>query len=355
VSPYHFSGTEDSITTAEVYGSLAPGQSIQHVAAFEDWRVRGLERGRVMTQGQGPSSDNVATGPNTPLKLVPRRHPGYWVSGFIVLFALGSLFWGFARGNIDWGIIPHFIVSGVIVSGFEKTILIAVLAMIFGLILGTLFAVMRLSHNPVMSAVAWLYVWAFRGTPVLVQLLIWFNLALIFPSIGVPGVFHFQTVSLITPFLAALLGLGINEGAYLTEIIRGGILSVDSGQTMAAKAHGLSARQTLTKIVLPQAMPAILPTIGNEAIGMLKTSSLAAVIGYMELLASAESIYYVNARVMELLFVAAFWYLVATSVTSVGQYYVELHFGRSQVRRRSLADRALRSLLMKKKVLTSEH
>jgi len=349
-----FGETEESTATAELDGSLEPGRWISHVDTFEDWRVQSLERGGAVTQGQGSSSDNAFAGLNTPLKLVPRRHPGYWVSGFIVLFALGALFWGFARGNIDWGIIPHFIVSGVIVSGFEKTILMAVLAMVLGLILGTLFAVMRLSHNPVMSAVAWLYVWAFRGTPVLVQLLIWFNLALVFPSIGIPGVFHFQTVSLITPFVAALLGLGINEGAYLTEIIRGGILSVDSGQTLAAKAHGLSARQTLTKIVLPQAMPAILPTIGNEAIGMLKMSSLAAVIGYMELLASAESIYYVNARVMELLFVAAFWYLVATSVTSVGQYYVERHFGRSQARQRSLADRALRSLLTKNKLLTRE-
>src|SRR5665213_362119 len=214
-------------------------------------------------------------GSGAPLKLVARRHPGYWVSGVIVVALLGALVWGFARGNIDWGIVPHYIVSGVIIKGFEKTLLIAALAMILGLVLGTCFAVMRLSNNPVMSAVAWLYVWAFRGTPVLVQLLIWFNLPLVFPSIGIPGLFHVQTVQLITPFLAALLGLGINEGAYLTEIIRGGILSVDSGQTLAAKAHGLSSRQTLAKIILPQAMPAILPTIGNEAIGMLKMSSSA--------------------------------------------------------------------------------
>jgi polar amino acid transport system permease protein len=292
-------------------------------------------------------SNSGDTGAPMALKLLSRRHPGHWVSGFIALCALGGLFYGFANGNIDWGIIPHFIFSGVIISGFEKTLLIAVLAMILGLILGTVFAVMRLSRNPIMSAIAWLYVWSFRGTPVLVQLLIWFNLALIFPRIGIPGIFHVQTVQLITPLLAALLGLGINEGAYLTEIIRGGILSVDSGQTLAAKAHGLSSRQTLAKIVLPQAMPAILPTIGNEAIGMLKMSSLAAVIGYTELLESAESIYYVNARVMELLFVAAFWYLVATSVTSVGQYYLERHFGRSQARRRSMADRVLQALVTK--------
>jgi polar amino acid transport system permease protein len=284
---------------------------------------------------------------STPLKLLPRRHPAYWVSGFVVLCVLGYLIWAFAHAQVNWPTVPRFLFSGIIISGFEKTVLVAVLAMVIGLTLGTLFAVMRLSKNPLLSAIAWFYVWAFRGTPVLVQLLIWFNLAIIFPSFSIPGIFHVQTVQVITPFIAALLGLGINEGAYLTEIIRGGILSVDTGQTLAATSLGLSRRQTLAKIVLPQAMPAIIPTIGNEAIGMLKTSSLAAVIGYAELLESAESIYYVNERVMELLFVASIWYLAATSVTSVGQYYVERHFGRSQVRQRSLADRALQTVIAK--------
>lgn len=274
-----------------------------------------------------------------------RPHPTRWITGFIALCALAAICLALANAQIKWSVVPRYITSSTIIAGFEKTVLISVLAMLVGLGLGVIFAVMRLSPNRVTSGIAWLYVWLFRGTPVFLQLLMWFNLALIFPHLSIPGLFHAQTVHVITPFLAALLGLGINEGAYLTEIIRGGILSVDAGQTLAAKAHGLSKRQTLSRVVLPQAMPAILPTIGNESIGMLKTSALAAVIGYTELLQSAQTIYYVNARVMELLFVAAFWYLVATSVTSVGQYYVERHFGRSQVRRRSLADQLIHRLL----------
>lgn len=272
-----------------------------------------------------------------------RRNPSHWVVGFLTLCLLGFFCFAFANANIEWGVVPKYLTSAPILSGLQKTLLISVLAMVLGLALGVIFAAMRLSKNPVTSAIAWLYVWLFRGTPVFVQLLIWFNLALIFPRISIPGVFDVQTVKVITPFLAALLGLGINEGAYLTEIIRGGILSVDSGQTQASVSLGLSRRRTLRHVILPQAMPAILPTIGNESIGMLKYSALAAVIGYAELLQSAQTIYYVNGRVMELLFVASIWYLVATSATSIAQYYLEQHFGRSEVRRRSLADRLLRA------------
>ncbi|HCU95465.1 MAG TPA: ABC transporter permease [Actinobacteria bacterium] len=272
-----------------------------------------------------------------------RKHPSHWVVGLLVLCVLGFLCFALANANIGWEVIPKYLTSATILSGLEKTLLISALAMLVGLALGVIFAAMRLSKNPVTSAIAWLYVWLFRGTPVFVQLLIWFNLALIFPGIGIPGVFHVQTVKVITPFLAALLGLGINEGAYLTEIIRGGILSVDSGQTHASVSLGLSRRRTLRHVILPQAMPAILPTIGNESIGMLKYSALAAVIGYTELLQRAQTIYYVNGRVMELLFVASIWYLAATSATSIAQYYLEQHFGRSEVRRRSVADRLLRS------------
>lgn len=278
------------------------------------------------------------------LRLHPRRHPLRWLAAAATLCVLGAIGYVFANGDLEWSVVPDYITSSVILEGFKNTVIISVLAMIVGLLLGVVFAVMRLSKNPVTSAVAWLYVWLFRGTPVLVQLLIWFNLALFFPSVGIPGIFHEQTVHVITPFVAALLGLGINEGAYLAEVIRGGILSVDPGQREAAAAFGLGGRRTLTKIILPQAMTAILPTVGNEAIGMLKMSSLATVISYSELLQSSQSIYFVNGRVVELLFVASFWYLVATSVTSVGQYYIERHFGKSQARQRSAIDRMLRTL-----------
>ncbi|WP_433444422.1 amino acid ABC transporter permease [Nonomuraea sp. CA-141351] len=278
-------------------------------------------------------------------RLHARPHPLRWVTGALVVAALVLLLTAFVRGQIDWRVVGEYFTAQKILSGFAQTILISVLAMVLGIVLGTGFAVMRLSANPVLSTIAWLYVWLFRGTPVLLQLMMWFNLSLIFPTLGIPGLFEEPTINVITPFVAALLGLGINEGAYLTEVIRGGILSVDAGQAEAASALGLSRRTTLRKIVLPQAMPAIIPPIGNEAIGMLKTSALAATISYTEILTNAQQIYYVNGKVMELLFVAAFWYLIATSVTSVGQYYLERRFQRSAVRRRSVADQIIASAL----------
>jgi polar amino acid transport system permease protein len=186
---------------------------------------------------------------------------------------------------------------------------------------------MRLSHNPVTSTVSWFYIWLFRGTPVLVQLLIWYNLALVFPTM-----FGHSTSDIMTPFVAALLGLGINEGAYMAEIVRAGIGSVDHGQTEAAHALGMTSGQTLRRVVLPQAMRVIIPPTGNEFINMLKTSSLAYTIQYSELLLSAVSIYTRNLQVIELLFTVSLWYLLLTSVFSIGQYYVERRFARGAAR-----------------------
>jgi polar amino acid transport system permease protein len=196
-----------------------------------------------------------------------------------------------------------------------------------GIALGVAFAVMRLSRNPVTSTVSWFYIWLFRGTPVLVQLLIWYNLALVFPTM-----FGHSTSDIMTPFVAALLGLGINEGAYMAEIVRAGIASVDEGQTEASQALGMTQSQTLRRVVLPQAMRVIIPPTGNEFINMLKTSSLAYSIQYGELLLSAVSVYTRNLQVIELLFTVSLWYLVLTSVFSVGQYYLERRFARGASR-----------------------
>ncbi len=263
-------------------------------------------------------------------KVVPLRHPARWLSALIVLALLAFFGLALANAQISWATVGKYFASSPILIGFAHTILISVLAMLLGLLLGLIFAVMRLSVNPVTSGVAWLYVWLFRGTPIFLQLLLWFNLALIFPHLHIPGIVDARTVQVITPFVAALLGLGINEGAYVTEIIRGGILSVDEGQRDAAAVIGLSPFQTLRLIILPQAMRVVIPPLGNEAIGMLKFSSLASVISYSELLNKAQSIYYVNGQVMELLIVASIWYIIATSVLSTGQYFVERRFGRSQ-------------------------
>src|SRR3954464_4288112 len=256
-----------------------------------------------------------------PLVAVPVRHYGRWISAVVVLAAVGAVGYAFSQAEIDYGTTRDFFNASTIVHGAGRTLLISVLAQAMGIALGVVFAVMRLSANPVTSTVSWFYIWLFRGTPVLVQLLIWYNLALIFPTI-----LGHSTSDLMTPFVAALLGLGINEGAYMAEIVRAGIGSVDHGQTEAAHALGMTSGQTLRRIVLPQAMRVIIPPTGNEFINMLKTSSLAYSIQYAELLLSAVSIYTRNLQVIELLFTVSIWYLVLTSVFSIGQYFLERRF-----------------------------
>jgi len=261
-------------------------------------------------------------------KIVRLKHPGQWLAGVAVVILLGLLVKAFAQGQIRWDVVGKFLTADVILRGFANTLLISFLAMILAVGLGTMFAVMRLSTNPVTRFVAWLYVWIFRGTPVLLQLLIWFNIALVFPTLSIPGLWEARTVDVVTPFVAALLGLGINEGAYMTEVVRGGISSVDHGQTEAAQTIGMSRFQTLRRIILPQTMRLIIPPMGNSAIGMLKFSSLATAISYTEMLNAAQQVYFVNGAVIELLLVCAVWYLLGTTVLNIVQFYIERHYGR---------------------------
>jgi polar amino acid transport system permease protein len=217
------------------------------------------------------------------------------------------------------------------------TLELTVIAMAIGIVLGVLLAIMRQSRNPLVSSGSWIYVWFFRGTPVLVQLLFWNFIAALYPriSLGIPfgpQFIHANANQLITPFIAAILGLGLNEGAYMAEIVRAGILSVEEGQTDAALALGMTRLQTMRRIVLPQAMRVIIPPTGNETISLLKTSSLVSVIAYTELLYSAQLIYAVNYRTIPLLIVASIWYLIVTTVLSIGQYYVERYYGRGSAR-----------------------
>ncbi|MGI4860094.1 MAG: amino acid ABC transporter permease [Janthinobacterium lividum] len=262
------------------------------------------------------------------LRHVKRRFYGRYLASFLILMVLAYVGVAFARGQIDWATVGTFLTAKSILSGFGNTIVMTILAMALGVVLGVIVAIMRLSTNPIARAVAHGYVWFFRGTPVILQLLLWFNLALIFPHIGVPGLVEFRTVDVMTPFLAALLGLGINQGAYTSEVVRAGLLSVDSGQYEAAKAIGMPRLQALRRIILPQALRVIVPPIGNELIGMAKMTSLASVIQYTEMLHNAENIYYANARVIELLIVAGVWYLVIVSVLSVLQSRLELRLAR---------------------------
>jgi polar amino acid transport system permease protein len=256
------------------------------------------------------------------------RHYGRMTAVVITLLMLALLVDAFARGKIDWSTTREYLFWPAILSGLFNTIWLSIACMAIGIIIGVLCAVARGSPNPVLRSAALFYVWFFRGTPLILQLLIWFNLALVFPRIGISGLFDVRTVDVITPAVAALLGLGLNEGAYVSEIVRAGLLSVDRGQYEASKSIGMSYWLALRRIILPQAMRVVVPPLGNEFIALLKITSLASIIGFSDILRNAQDIYYTNAKVIEVLMVAAFWYLVVVSVLSVFQAMLENRFGR---------------------------
>ncbi|MDT0308296.1 amino acid ABC transporter permease [Streptomyces sp. DSM 44917] len=281
----------------------------------------------------GPAGAPAAPGgpPPEAIRAVPVRHYGRWVGAAVVLALLGLLVWAFANAEISWEVVGDHLTYDTILEGAGKTLWITLLSMVIGVVLGLTLAVMRLSRNPVLAGTAWGYIWFFRGTPVLVQLFLWYNLALVFDTLDV-GFYRDEMNDVMTPFLAALLGLGLNEAAYMAEIARAGILSVDEGQTEAAHALGMSGAKTMRRIVLPQAMRVIVPPTGNEFINMLKTSSLVYVINYTELFRAQDIISSRNLAVMELLMVATAWYLVLTTVFSIGQYYLERYYARGSQR-----------------------
>lgn len=256
------------------------------------------------------------------------RHYGRWFGATGLLVALGYIAWAFAVGNIDWNTVGEYLLSQRVLWGVAMTIVLSVISMVVGVLIGTLTAIGRTSANPVISSTAAFYTWLFRGAPILLQLLIWYNLALIFPVIGIPGIWEAQTVAIMTPFAAALIAFSLHEGAYTSEVIRSGLLSVDTGQHEAAKSIGMGYGLTFRRIVMPQALRVVIPPLGNEFIGLLKMSSLASVVGFLELTGTAQDIYYVNTKIMEMLFVAAIWYLAIVSVFSMLQLWVERRVSR---------------------------
>lgn len=269
--------------------------------------------------------DSIAAPP----PVVRRRHVGRWATAAVVVIVLAYLVRAFVHAKIDYSITAEYLTKPFIIRGALNTLVISVLSMVLGLVLGTLSALAGLSSNPVLRAVSVGYVWLFRGTPVLVQLLLWYNLALIFPTVTVPGLGTYLTNTIMTPFVAALVGLGINEGAYLSEIIRGGIISVDRGQIQAAKALCMEPWAITRKIVLPQAFRVALPSTGNQFVIMLKSSSLASVVQYGELLYASQTVYQRNLAIMELLIVASIWYIVLTTIFTLIQATIERRLGRS--------------------------
>ncbi len=276
------------------------------------------------------------------IEAVPVRRPGRWVAAVIILVIAAAVIRSMVTSEgFQWSTVGSFLFDTRILEGLVVTLELTVIAMAIGIVLGVVLAIMRLSPNPLISSSSWLYIWFFRGTPILVQLLFWYNIAALYPkfSLGIPfgpAFVHPDANTLITAFRAAILGLGLNEGAYMAEIVRAGIISVDEGQSDAARSLGMTRLQTMRKIVLPQAMRVIIPPTGNETISMLKTTSLASVITVSELLYSAQLIYSRNFKPIPLLIVVSIWYLVCTSFLYVGQYYLERRYGRGASREQGL-------------------
>jgi len=250
------------------------------------------------------------------------------LASLLLLAALAYIIRAFWLGAIEWHYVADYLFSPPILRGVRGTIIMTICAMALGVVLGTVVAIMRMSSVATLRTAAIFYIWLFRGIPALLQLLLWFNLALIFPTLSLFGLFPVKTVDVMTPFVAALLGLGIQQGAYTAEVVRSGILSVDRGQMEAAKSIGMTKLRAMLTIVLPQAMRVIVPPIGNETIGMVKLTSLASVIQYSEVLRTVGDVYYANSRVIELLIVAGIWYMVIVTVLSIGQSYIEKYFSR---------------------------
>jgi polar amino acid transport system permease protein len=285
-----------------------------------------------------PKGADAAEPDTAEIEAIPVRHVGRWIAAVIVLVIAVSIVHSMASNpNFGWGHVRHYLFDARILHGVVVTIELTLAAQALGVVLGIVIAIMRLSPNPLVGAGSWFYVWFFRGTPVLVQLLFWSFIGALYRTINIgipfgPQFIHLNSNTLITGFLTVVLGLGLNEGAYMSEIVRAGIISVDEGQNEAALSLGMTRLQTMRRIVLPQAMRVIIPPTGNETISMLKTTSLAIVVPYTELTTTASNIYAANFETIPLLIVISIWYLAITSVLYVGQYYIERHYARGSSR-----------------------
>ncbi|AQZ61959.1 Amino acid ABC transporter permease protein [[Actinomadura] parvosata subsp. kistnae] len=271
-----------------------------------------------------------------PLEVVTARHPLRWLAAAGVLVVLAMAASALITNPAwEWEVVGQYLFAPSVVRSVLLTLELTALGIGLGFALGTVLALMRLSPNRLLSSVAFGYVWLFRSVPLILQLLFWYNLALLYPrlSVGVPfgpEFFDFGTMDLVGPLTAAVLGLALHQAAYAAEIVRGGLLSVDAGQREAAAALGLPPGRRLLRIILPQAMRTIVPNAGNEIIGLVKGTSVVYIMALPELFYQVQVIYNRNGRVMALLLVAALWYLALTTVLSIAQHYVERHYGKGR-------------------------
>ena len=317
-----------STSAAPAAPSAAPARSTAPLAAGEDSSLSGGG------QGAGSDLDDLSR-----LRVVPARHPGRIVLAVVVGLLVAAVLFSFVTNpRWEWGVVGRWLLAESILRGLAETLRLTVMAGVLGFGLGLVLALMRLSESRVISGVSWTFSWIFRSTPLLVQLLLWYNLGYLYErvTLSIPlteiTVVDARTSDLMTPMLAAILGLGLHQAAYAAELIRGGILSVDQGQLEAAGALGIPARDRSLRIVLPQAMRAILPTAFNEIIGLVKGTSIVYVLAHAELFFTVQLIYGRTQEVLPMLLVATIWYVVITSLLSIAQYYIERHYSKGAVR-----------------------
>lgn len=284
--------------------------------------------------------DATTANSDAALRDVAKAHAPFpvmrWLMWLVVLvFAVRAATAMAANPNFEWHVVAKWFTAESILRGLSVTLGLTVVAMIIGTVIGLLLAVARLSNDRLLSGLAGLYIWIFRGTPLLVQLLFWYNMSTLFPNIvlGIPfgpTFASWPTNDVITPLTAAIAGLSLNEAAYMAEIIRGGLLSVDRGQYETADAFGMTRARALRRIIIPQAMRAIVPPTGNQLISMIKATSLVSVIAMGDLLYSAQAVYNRTFEVIPLLMVAVLWYLLITSILNVGQAAIERYYAKGE-------------------------
>lgn len=277
----------------------------------------------------------------TSLEVHRRRRVGTLIGGVLLCLVVAFFLIDIATNpRFGWPVVGAYLFDPQVLQGMLLTIVLTAVAMTAGIALGVVLAIMRVSGNPVFAGVSGVYVWFFRGTPLLVQLIFWYNIAALYPVIalglpfGGPSIVLGSANVLITPLGAALLGLSLNEAAYMAEIIRSGISSVDEGQLDAGRALGMTRSKLLRRVILPQAMRVVIPPTGNQVISMLKGTSLVSVLAISDLLYAAQSIYSLNYEVIPLLLVSCIWYLVLTTALSIVQSRLEERYGRGFTPRR---------------------
>ena len=274
------------------------------------------------------------------MQVVHTRHWFRWTLSAILIFAIAQFVWSLVtNANYEWDVFASYFFSTPVLIGIGYTLSLTAIAATVGFTLGTVLALGRLSKSVLLNSIAWTYIWFFRSVPLVVQIIVWYNLGYLYPTLGLGTPFttdfwivEFPTVQLISAFAAAILGLGLHQAAYSAEIIRGGLISVDQGQQEAAAALGIPAHKRLLRIILPQAMRSIVPNATNEVIGLVKGASVVFVIAIPELFYAVQVIYNRNSRVIPLLLVAVVWYTLITTILSILQYYIERHYARGSVR-----------------------